>query len=428
MFVATYGDPVSRQAAENDRIQRNSLRGTIYDRDGNALNYSKKIGGKRYYDGGHAFSTVTGYFSQQYGTFGVEKALNTELVYTKGNRGEEHRGADVTLTTDSDLQHAAYDAISNIASGAAVVLDVRTGEILALASTPTFDPSKIDDEWEDITQTDGLFLPNAYRKTFAPGSDFKIISACAVIDNGVDLQTVYDEGFLTFKNGQTITNYHSNAYGELDLDEAIVRSSNVYFMQKAMDMGGEALEKSIRKFLIGENIPLDFTTLKSNLDFEDYRDEVIASIAFGQGATEVTPLHMAMAAQAIANDGVMLKPYLIKSVVSPSGSELVTGKSETLSTVTSKTTADRVTSAMTQAANEYGFGYFGPEGWDIAAKTGTAETGKGNYNGWIVTFAPSESPKYAVVVMAAAQDYDGIYYKESVDRIYNALTEYDANR
>lgn len=185
---------------------------------------------------------------------------------------------------------------------------------------------------------------------------------------------------------------------------------------------------SIRKFLIGEPVELDFTTLKSTLDFENYEDQVVASVAFGQGRTEVTPLQMAMAAQAIANDGCMLKPYLIKSMTEANGNPKITGRKEKLTTVTSKTTADRVTNAMTLAADHYGFDYVGPEGWDIAAKTGTAETGKGNYNGWIVTFAPSEKPKYVVVVMAASQDHDGIYYKDSVDQIYNALATYDQNR
>ncbi|MGN1014262.1 MAG: penicillin-binding transpeptidase domain-containing protein [Butyricicoccus sp.] len=399
----------------------------MYDRDGSALNYSNKIGGVRHYTGGRAYSTLTGFYSKIYGSMGVEKTFNTDLVSSR-SRGDEKKGCDIVLTTDSDLQQAAYDAISDIANGAAVVLDTNTGEILAMASTPTYEPDSLEENWESLCEVDGLFLPNAYKSTFAPGSDFKIISACAVIDNNVDSETVMDNGSLTFKNGQTITNYRGNAYGELDLDGAIVNSSNVYFMEKALEMGGDALEQSIRKFLIGEDIHLDFTTLKSKLDFEDYRDEVVASIAFGQGQTEVSPLQMAMVAQAIANDGVMLKPYLVQSVTEASGNVKQEGSTEELATVTSKSTADRVTSAMTLAADRYGFSYIGPEGWDVAAKTGTAETGKGDYNGWIVTFAPSESPKYAVVVMAASQDHDGIYYKYAVDQIYDALVDYDNSR
>ena len=136
---------------------------------------------------------------------------------------------------------------------------------------------------------------------------------------------------------------------------------------------------------------------------------------------------MAMAAQAIANDGEMLKPYLIQRITTPNGDTKQEGETEVLSEVTSKETADRVTSAMTLAAVRYGFGYIGPEGWDVAAKTGTAETGK-SYNGWIVSFAPSEDPKYVVVVMAADQDHDGIYYKYAVDQIYDALVDYDQLR
>lgn len=357
---------------------------------------------------------------------GIEKIFNTDLVSYRSVTGKKE-GCSIQLTTSTALQQAAYDAISDISEGAAVVLDVNTGEILAMASTPTYDPDTVDTNWDELCQVDGLFLPNAYRNTFAPGSDFKIITACAVIDNGVDGETVEDNGSMTFPNGQTITNYNGNAYGTLDLDDAIMYSSNVYFMQKALDMGGDALEKSIRKFLIGDSIDLDFTTLKSTLNFEDYSDTVVASIAFGQGQTEVSPLQMAMVAQAIANDGVMLKPYLIQSMLTPSGSVKSAGETEVLSEVTSKETADRVTNAMTLAANRYGFSYIGPEGWDVAAKTGTAETGK-SYNGWIVSFAPSENPKYVVVVMAANQDHDGIYYKYAVDQIYDALVDYDQLR
>lgn len=422
----TLGNPESRAAAAAETAQRTYLRGTIYDRDGNAIDYSETVGGDRKYNGGRAFSTVTGYFSPIYGTTGIEKTFNTELVSSKC-KGDTKKGHDITLTLDSDLQNAAYDAISNIAQGAAVVMDARSGEILALASTPTYEPSTLEENWSELCTVDGLFLPNAYKSTFAPGSDFKIITACAVVDNGVADSTVHDEGSYTFKNGQTITNYDSRSFGDIDLDGAIENSSNVYFITKALEMGSDKLEASLRKFLLGENIELDFTTLNSNLDFEDYRDEVVGSIAFGQGRTEVTPLYMAMAAQAIGNDGIMLKPYMIQSMKTGTGEVVSTGKTETLTEVTSKETADTVTHAMTLAADHYGFDYVGPEGWDLAAKTGTAQTGSST-NAWIVTFAPSDNPKYVVVVMAADQGHDGIYYKDSVDEIYDALVDYDEAR
>lgn len=424
----TLGNPESREAAAQETAQRTYLRGTIYDRDGNALNYSEKVNGTRKYNGGRAFSTVTGYFSQIYGSTGLEKTFNSELVSSKVGSKDTKKGHDITTTLDSDLQNAAYDAISNIANGAAVVLDAQSGEILALASTPTFVPDTLEDDWSEISQVDGLFLPNAYKSTFAPGSDFKIITACAVIDNGVDDTTVYDQGSYTFKNGQTITNYDSRSFGEIGLEGAIRNSSNVYFITKALEMGGDNLEASLRKFMLGENIELDFTTLTSNLDFEDGRDEVVGSIAFGQGKTEVTPLYMAMAAQAIINDGVMLKPYLIQSIDTGAGENVSTGQTEELATVTSKETADEVTDAMYSAADHYGFDYVGPDGWQIAAKTGTAQTGTST-NAWIVSAALSDNdPKYVVVVMAADQSHDGIYYKDSVDSIYDALVDYDRGK
>ena len=432
----TLGNPESREAAAQETRQRTYIRGSIYDRDGVLLNSSEKVNGDRIYhsDYERAFSTVTGYYSPIYGTTGLESKFNSELVSSKSS-DDNKRGHDIVLTLDADLQQAAYNSISNIPEGAAVVLDAQNGEILALASTPTFIPSELEENWADYSQKTGLFLPNAYKSTFAPGSDFKIITACAVIDNGVDSQTVNDQGSYTFKNGQTITNYDSRSFGNIDLDDAIRYSSNVYFITKALEMGADNLHDSLKKFLLGEDIELDFTTLTSNLDFEDNRDEVIGSIAFGQGKTEVTPLYMAMACQAILNDGEMIKPHMIQSVTAANGTANKdyeeADEPEVLQKVTSPETTQRVVAAMEGAAEHYGFDYIGPDGWVVAAKTGTAQTGTST-NAWIVSGAidadNGNTPKYVVVVMAADQNHDGIYYKDSVDQIYDALVAYDAEK
>lgn len=428
----TLGNPESREAAAQETRQRTYIRGSIYDRNGTLLNSSETVNGERIYNAEYerAFSTVTGYFSPIYGTTGLENTFNSELVSSKSD-SDNKRGNDITTTLDADLQQAAYDAISDIPNGASVVLDGQTGEILALASTPTFIPSQLEDNWSEYSQKTGLFLPNAYKSTFAPGSDFKIITACAVIDHGVDDTTVNDQGSYTFKNGQTITNYNSRVFGNIDLSDAIYYSSNVYFITKALEMGADNLRESLEKFKLGEDIELDFTTLTSNLDFEDERDEVIGSIAFGQGKTEVTPLYMAMACQAILNDGEMLKPYMIKSMVSGNGtvSDDYADTPEVLTQVTSAETAQEVVSAMKGAADHYGFDSIGPDGWTVAAKTGTAQTGTST-NAWIVSGAvdDNDTPQYIVVVMAADQHEDGIYYKDSVDQIYDALVDYDAKK
>lgn len=431
----TLGNPESREAARQETLQRTYIRGTITDRNGTPLSWSNKANGYRSYIDGEtkqrAFSTVVGYYSPAYGTFGLEKTFNTQLISSKCKSGDKQVGNTVQTTLDTDLQTATYSAISDIANGAAVVLDAKTGEIVSMASTPSFIQSDLEDNWSDYSQKTGLFLPNAYKSTFAPGSDFKIITACAVIDNGVDGTNVNDRGSYTFKNGQTITNYDSRSFGSIGLKGAIRNSSNVYFITKALEMGADNLEASLRKFKLGEDIPLDFTTLTSNLDFEDRRDEVVGSIAFGQGRTEVTPLYMAMACQSIVNHGTMLKPYLIKSVTAGNGTKDDTYKdsAEELTTVTSKETADEVVSCMEVAADHYGFGYYGDQGWHVAAKTGTAQTGKST-NAWIVTslLDSSNEPQYVVVIMAADQHHDGIYYKNQIEDIFNATAKYDASK
>ena len=142
-----------------------------------------------------------------------------------------------------------------------------------------------------------------------------------------------------------------------------------------------------------------------------------------------------MACQAILNDGDMIKPHMIRSLTAANGTANKdyeeSDEPEILQEVTSPETAQRVVAAMEGAAEHYGFDYIGPDGWVVAAKTGTAQTGTST-NAWIVSGAidadNGNTPKYVVVVMAADQTHDGIYYKDSVDQIYDALVDYDAGK
>ena len=140
---------------------------------------------------------------------------------------------------------------------------------------------------------------------------------------------------------------------------------------------------------------------------------------------------MAMACQSIVNHGTMLKPYLIKSITAGNGTkdDTYTDSPEELTTVTSKETADEVVSCMEVAADHYGFGYYGNQGWHVAAKTGTAQTGKST-NAWIVTalLDSNNDPQYVVVIMAADQHHDGIYYKNQLEDIFQATAKYDASK
>ncbi len=355
---------------------------------------SEEPGSKRVYSDSYAFSNVIGYDSAVYGTYGLENTLDTMLTHSD-SKGSEKRGADVTLTLNGSLQKTAYRLLGNT-TGSVVVLDAKTGEILTLTSTPSFNANTIDEDWDTILGQDGVFYSNAYQNAVTPGSVFKLVTSKAILEQELDEEIVEDEGSLVV-DGRTIRNFNGAAYGPLTYEQAFVDSSNVYFMDRALKMGGQVLKDAADSFLLGQDIKLDFTTLSSTFNLGDYEDSVLAVTAFGQGETLVTPLQMAMITQSIANNGKMLKPYLIESVVNGKGKTLLSGEKELLTETMEKSTAKKIRNAMKLAGESYDLETVGGK-YAIAAKTGTAERGDGTNNAWLVTFAPADSPRYVVVV------------------------------
>ncbi len=406
--------------------EKEYVRGSILDRNGNTIAFSEKPGGKRTYSHPYAFSNLVGYWSKIYGTYGVEKTMNEALVHSDCGAGKkEKKGADVTLTIDSDLQERAYKDIEKY-NGSVAVLDAKTGEILALASSPSFNVSEVDDEekWKEMNQKEGVFLSNAYQNPVAPGSVFKLITSKEIIEAGIEGETVEDTGSLKV-NGQTIRNYGGKAYGSISYREGFVKSSNVYFMDRALKLGGLRLYKAGKSFLLGESISLDFATIRSNFDLKEYEDNIVATTAFGQGETLVTPLQMAMITQSIANDGVMLKPYLFKSVVNGKGKTTQEGKTEKLVETMDADTAQEIKEAMKEAAESYDLSRVGEQEYAIAAKTGTAERGDGTNNAWLVTFAPADNPQYIIVANRLKTTEIGKTLAPVVEDLYDTLFDHN---
>lgn len=406
--------------------EKEYVRGSILDRNGNTIAFSQKPGGKRTYSHPYAFSNLVGYWSKIYGTYGVEKTMNDVLVHSDCGAGsKEKRGADVTLTIDADLQERAYKDIEKY-NGSVAVLNAKTGEILALASSPSFNVSEVDDaeKWKEMNQKEGVFLSNAYQNPVAPGSVYKLVTSKEIVEAGIEGEEVEDTGSLKV-NGQTIRNYGGKAYGSISYKEGFVKSSNVYFMNRALKLGGLRLYKAGKSFLLGQDISLDFATIHSNFDLKDYEDNIIATTAFGQGETLVTPLQMAMITQSIANDGVMLKPYLFQSVVNGKGKTIQKGEKEKLVDTMDADTAEEIKDAMKAAAESYDLSRVGEEEYEIAAKTGTAERGDGTNNAWLVTYAPADDPQYIIVANRLKTTEIGKTLAPVVEDLYNTLFDHD---
>ncbi|MDO5146324.1 MAG: penicillin-binding transpeptidase domain-containing protein [Eubacteriales bacterium] len=364
-----------------------------------------------------AYSNLIGYWSIKYGTYGIEDTFDELLQHSASPKGEK-RGADVTLTLREDLQKEAYRLIEDMI-GSVVVLDVNTGEILAMASSPSFSVNELEEKWEEINQTDGVFYSNAYQNPVSPGSVFKLVTSKAILEEGMEKEKVDDEGSMVI-HGQTIRNYNGTAYGPLDFEGGFVKSSNVYFMNRALKMGGRRLQEAAESFLLGQEIALDFGTIKSTFHLDDYNDNLVAATAFGQGETLVTPLHMAMIVQSIANEGKMNKPYLIRSVVNAKGKVIQEGKEEILTETMEASTAKKIREVMTKAGEAYGLKQVGKDG-KIAAKTGTAQRGDGTNNAWLVSFAPAQNPRYVVVANRLKTKEIGKSMAPVVEALYESL-------
>ena len=407
-----------KAAAKTASYEKEYVRGSILDWRGRPLAWSDYPGAARNYTAPRSFAGVIGYWSKIYGTYGLEDTFNEDLVHS-ASLTKNKRGSDLTLTLDLELQQRAFKAIRKM-EGSLVVLEVKTGRILALASSPSYDSSSLEEKWDEINSTEGALLANAFKNPVVPGSVFKLVTSTEILEAGIEDEIVNDQGSYRV-NGQTIRNYQGKAYGRISFEEAFIRSSNVYFMDRAVKLGSETMEKTAKRFLLGEDIPLDFTTLRSSFSLGKGEDNVLASTAFGQGETMITPLHMAMITQSVANGGEMLKPYLILKKTNGKGKDIYIGESRILARTMSEMTAFRLKEVMTEAGRSYGLALVGDEGYEIAAKTGTAQRGDGTNNAWMVSFAPADDPRYVVVACRLKTDQVGKKMGPVIEKIYDWL-------
>lgn len=420
----------------NKRILAKSnevLRGTIYDRNQNPLTASQgkdALTQVREYKGGELYAHVLGYINSQYGATGLEYKYSSELtnyrnitlksfvkslnvVEAFNNRGkkEEKIGNDLVTTLDGNVQKAAYDALGD-AKGAVVVLNPKTGEVLAMVSKPSFDPNKLEEvipKANAMAYDDSPLINRAVMGMYPPGSTFKIITLASALENisGVTSRTFNDNGKIVFNKDYSLNNLNGTAYGNLSLKQALAVSSNVVFGGLALELGNDKLKKTAEKFDFNKDIPTDGFGLENSRfpTLKDYEKGNIAQSGIGQGAVLATPMQMALVASTIANDGVMMEPKLVNEVINKDGELISKIGSKTVKNVISKDTSATIKEYMKYLVDDrlsrdwkYVF-----NGTGAAGKTGTADY---NVNGksqvphsWFIGFAPADNPKVALAVI-----------------------------
>jgi peptidoglycan glycosyltransferase len=417
-------------------LARRTLRGPIVDRQGSWLARSARDKNgealRTYRDA--TISPVVGYASRQFGTSGLERAYNAELL---GLVGADALGGltdkfipssrtplGLRLGLDLRLQRAAVKGLGADA-GAVVMLDPATGEILALASTPTFDASAIANPDTAADAFTALredpanpLLPRATLGRYVPGSVFKIVTAMAALDaRAVTPATTFPEqppaeakGLLV--DGFRIRDGHHPQTGDtaLNLTSATEVSCNIWYALAGLRTGGGGLVSTAADLGFGSPIPFDLPTAISRVTSGKgaapggFTDDVeLASASFGQGQAFVTPLQMALVAATVANDGILMKPHLVTALTGK-GPGARSIEPEVWRRVIAADDAQAIQVAM-QRAVEGPLGRLFTTGAKVAGvptagKSGTAELGgTGEPHSWFIGFAPVDNPKVAIAVL-----------------------------
>lgn len=410
-------------------------RGNILDRDGNVIAETKIDGNGesyRFFPYDNIYSHVVGYNSKKYGKTGLEKKYNTTLLNKQDKTpiGElkkmlinQKEGNNVKTTFNTELQQLANSLLQGH-KGSIILMNPQTGEILAMADLPNFNPNTINSDWQNIIgdEENSPLLMRSIMGLYAPGSVYKLVTGTALLEKLKPSELKYHDTGATVIGGYKINNYNKNYYGNMDLKRALEKSSNTYFADNSLKIGAEAMIDVNKRYMFGENIDFDLPVSVSPLGFSrNMTDVELATGAFGQGKVLVTPLQVALFTSAIANEGRMMRPTIVKEILDPKGKVIDKRSPELLSKVADKKTMDimKENLASTGDAN---FGNF-VSGNRVAGKTGTAEVTKDINHAWVTCFYPVQNPTLVCTIVLEEENQLGLTAIPLAKKIINKALE-----
>ncbi len=379
---------------------------------------------ERRYDNGPLYAHSTGFYSLVYGATAVEATRNSVLSGTDDSlfvrrvidllTGEQPKGASVALSLNPRAQRAAVAGLAG-RKGAVVAIDPSTGAILAMVSTPSYDPNELSSHDTAAvrksyaklnTDPDKPMLNRALRQTYAPGSTFKIVTSAAALESGKYKPDSKVYGGARLDLPQTTANLPNfdgqpcnPGGGQATLQGALERSCNAAFGRIGLDLGAEALRSQAEKFGFNDTFDIPMDSVASRFPDEPNEPQTAQS-AIGQFDVRATPLQMAMVAATVANGGKMMAPYLVQEVRAPDLSVLDTTRAKELREVMTPQSADALKQMMVGVVEEGTGSNARIDGVRVGGKTGTAQQNEDRKpHAWFVSFAPADDPKVAVAVV-----------------------------
>jgi len=378
------------------------------------------------------FCHVVGYSTK--GKTGIEDKMNYYLLQSNaplnekmdnGMQDKKNPGDNVYTTLDVGMQEAANKALG-IYEGAIIATDPKTGEVLAMASKPDFNPNEISEIWEDLLEDEesGQLLNRASQGLYPPGSTFKIMTALEYIRENPSTYTNYSftcNGSVKIE-GSRIQCYHGARHGKVDFEKSFAKSCNSSFANMGTKVDWESFGGTLDKLFFGKPLPFDLESSVSTVKAEpgmEAKDQM--QTAIGQGETLVTPLHMNMVTCAIANDGVLQHPYVvdhvensngavIKRFSSPGSTEMMTQQEAYILQGLMREVVEAGTATRLQGLS-----------YTAAGKTGSAEyNSERDSHAWFTGFAPVEDPQICVTVIIEGAGSGGDYAVPMARRVFDA--------
>lgn len=385
-------------------------RGSFYDNQGELLAstiISEDGQNNRRYTYPELYSHIIGYSYKDLGKAGLELSMDDYLT-NQNNTGivealkkffdKESIGNSVHLTINTNVQKKSADLLDG-KRGAVISLNPKTGEIYSMVSKPDFNPNTLRENWEEINNSENYSLFNrAVNGLYPPGSVMKVISSAAILESTID-QTYLHTGSQII-DGYEYKDATKYEYGNIGIQEAFTKSLNTYYVEKIQDVGMTSFASVASRFMFEKEITMELPVSISTLNYNsDTTKNQVSASAIGQGRVLATPLEMALTASAIANQGKIMKPYLVNEILNKDQGIVKKTQPQVLGEAISPEIAKEIKDLMVDTTNSGTGTQAQIRNVQVASKTGTSENETGNTHAWYIGFAPAEDPQVAVAVI-----------------------------